>query len=87
MAGTLRCLAPLLQPVSQNTHATLIMLFLNATHEARNLGSQAETMTEFKKEQMLVLKYMPLKAPPRSYHDPILMKSMAGADLVRNYDM
>jgi hypothetical protein len=75
----------LLQPPSENRHAVLSTLFINAVEEmhARDQrGVTQDTGTELKR----VLKYLPLQSLPQSEGDPNTILMMAVMSIVRDGD-
>jgi hypothetical protein len=85
IARTLSLLSPFLQKPTDNSHATMITLFMNAVPEMVNLGppNRAEATSLLLK----VAKYLPATRPPRSEYDPGTIKYVAAHDLVRDNDM
>jgi hypothetical protein len=85
IAKTLFYLGGLLQPPSENRHAVLSTLFINAVEEmhARDQrGVTQDTGTELKR----VLKYLPLQSLPQSEGDPNTILMMAVMSIVRDGD-
>ena len=86
---TLATMSPLLKPKSDNPHATIVALFLNAVHEVEDPCATRHTMS---KEIQRVTEYMPLAqvagAVDRTNHvyAPGYMKVANARDLVRDYD-
>ncbi|KAK2829922.1 hypothetical protein FQN49_007126 [Arthroderma sp. PD_2] len=84
---TLGLMMPLLQTPLENPHATLITLFMNAvemalTDQERVQGLAARNSPAAKH----LHQYLPLRGGPTSRYDPKVIKTIAGRDLVTNYD-
>lgn len=82
MAQTAAYLGRFLQVPSENTHATLIALFMNAVDEAM---TKADEMSATMKELKTVVKYLPLAGVPTKNSGQAILKNLARA-LVRDMD-
>lgn len=82
---TLTTFGPLLKGVAQNPHATLVALFLNATHEMDTLGDLSVRMASEIKQ---VQQYLPTghEILSRGTFDPDLINFVAAQELSRDYD-
>lgn len=82
IARTLGLLSPLLQKRTDNPHATMITLFMNAVaeivHSAPPNGAERKSLTR------KVAGYLPVKGPLRSEYDPEIIQSVTAHDIVRD---
>ncbi|KAM0724071.1 hypothetical protein Q7P37_000251 [Cladosporium fusiforme] len=83
IAKTLVHLGKLLQPPSQNRHAVLTTLFINAVEE---MHLQEQHGATFASELKRVTQYLPLRTIPRSEGDPSTVMMMAALPMVREGD-
>lgn len=82
---SLSTFGPMLKTPKQNSHATLITLFMNAAQQAQQArGYDIEAvMTGMQK----VSQFLPYKiTATQNQHDPAALRFMAAKDLVRDYD-
>lgn len=79
-------MAPLLQPVSENPHATLITLFMNAVDETLTDEDRIREMTPHSSSTKRLLQYFPDKKPAVSKYDPQLIKFALARDIITVYD-
>jgi hypothetical protein len=81
---TLSLLSPYLQKRIDNSHATMITLFMNAVAEMVHSGppNRAEAISL----SLKVDEYLPVTRPPRSEYDPAAVQRVAAHDLVRDND-
>ncbi|KAL5342064.1 hypothetical protein BJX70DRAFT_386470 [Aspergillus crustosus] len=85
---TLGCMVPLLQRLSENPHATLITLFMNAVQQTMPVGDheRRSRVDSIGAEATHLRRYLPQQKIPNSINDPELFKFMNAHDLVTNYD-
>ena len=84
--ATLTTFGPLLKGVAQNPHATLLALFLNATHEVAPLGDLSARMGSEIKQVQQYLAIGP-ELLSRGSYDPDFMNLLAAQALCRDYDL
>jgi hypothetical protein len=82
-AKTLFSLGSLLQKQSTNSHATLIMLFMNAIEENLTLADQTAVIRHAMAQ---VVNFLPPPVSIDNPYDPVYMKYMVAADLFRDND-
>ncbi len=83
---TLRALGPMLKRKSQNPHATIVALFLNATHE---VTTEADTVAMMKVETQQLRMFMPFDPTAmisRDGTDPDFLKFMEARMHFRDFD-
>ncbi|KAL4799456.1 hypothetical protein BDV19DRAFT_385224 [Aspergillus venezuelensis] len=83
---TLLFMAPFLQLPVNNSHATLVILFMNTVPMILESEGRVSEMGPGSLEAKRLLKYMPLKRPPTSLADPDLFKLTEGMDIIVKYD-
>lgn len=83
---TLFYMIPLLQPVADNPHATLITLFLNAVEENLTNEDRMRDLVQSSLPSRRLLHYIPPRGPRIVKYDPIIIKNLMGRDLVMEYD-
>jgi hypothetical protein len=84
IAKTLFHLGGLLQLPSENRHAVLSTLFINAVEEMHSRDKRGKTQeTELKR----VLEYLPLHSLPQSEGDPNMILMLAAMSIIRDGDM
>ncbi|RMZ87204.1 hypothetical protein DV736_g5572, partial [Chaetothyriales sp. CBS 134916] len=81
---TLCILSPFLQKSTENAHATMITLFMNAVPEMVHI--RPANRAEAKSLVLKVAEYLPATRPPRSEYDPAVIQRVAAHNLVRDND-
>lgn len=77
---------PLLQNPVQNSHATMITLFMNVVDESLTDDDRMQGLTLYSRATRDLLKYLFLKGALNSRYDPAIIKFNVGRDLVTTYD-
>ena len=77
---------PLLQNPVQNSHVTMITLFMNAVDENLTDDDEMKSLTPHSRETKDLLRYLPPKRARNSRYDPAIIKFNVGRDLVTTYD-
>lgn len=78
-------MVPLLQPPSQNPHATLITLFMNAVPEAETKQDELQSMTEASTRRLYQF-LAPKKRPLSGGYDPQVIRLLCARSLMNSYD-
>lgn len=81
---TLAILSPLLQERTENPHATLITLFMNAVGEVAHSVKPSHNDIMFRMRK--VRAYLPVTGPLRSRYDPTMILHSSALDLLRDND-
>lgn len=84
-------MVPLLQPPTQNPHATLVTLFMNAVDETMTDEDQVQGMTIQSRDTKTLIKYLAPSKPSTlgataSRYNPAIIKFQVGRELIRTYD-
>ncbi|KAM0802877.1 hypothetical protein BDR22DRAFT_903758 [Usnea florida] len=83
---TLQTLGPLLKRAAENPHATLIALFMNATHQAeKDLGDSYVT-DSMRLAMKKVVQFLPVKETPINGTSAALVRVMLAKDIFRDLD-
>ena len=83
---TLQILGPLLRTAAENPHATLIALFMNATHQAeKDLGDSYIT-DSMRLAMKKVVQYLPVKETPINRTSAAMVRMMLAKDIFRDLD-
>ena len=73
----------MLQDLTQNPHATLLMLFMNAVPE---MAERAQDMAAQRSGMMRAMKYLRFASPPTTQYDPQTIMLMSSMSLVLDFD-
>ena len=83
---TLQTLGPLLRTATENPHATLIALFMNATHHAEKDLGDGYIESSLRLAMKKVAKFLPVKEIPIKRNSAAMVRMMLAKDIFRDLD-
>ena len=83
---TLQTLGPLLRTAAENPHATLIALFMNATHHAELDLGDSYIKDSLRLAMNKVIQFLPVKGVPVNRTSAAMVRMMMAKDVFRDLD-